>query len=154
VYHYGAHDDGLRRLRAGDFRRVLVEATGGEPAVAAAPVVAVCTSTFWRNAWKYRARAYRHSYWDSGTILANTLAPPAAGGPPARPPPPPPPTAPAARTGGPPRPPPRPGGAGPPAASPGSRSPSGSSRRCSTARSGRPPPIASIRPAARSATPT
>lgn len=74
VYHYGAHDNGLRLLRAGDFRRALVEATGGEPAVAAAPVVAVCTSTFWRNAWKYQARAYRHSFWDTGTILANLLA--------------------------------------------------------------------------------
>ncbi len=74
VYHYGAHDNGLRRLRAGDFRQVLVEATGAEPAVAAAPVVAVCTSTFWRNAWKYRSRAYRHTYWDGGTVLANLLA--------------------------------------------------------------------------------
>ena len=79
VYHYGAHDHALRRLRAGDFRRVLVEATGAEPAVAQAPVVAVCTSTFWRNAWKYQARAYRHSFWDSGTILANLLAVAAAG---------------------------------------------------------------------------
>jgi nitroreductase len=34
----------------------------------------VCTSTFWRNAWKYQARAYRHSFWDTGTILANLLA--------------------------------------------------------------------------------
>jgi len=74
LYHYGAHDHALRLLRAGDFRAVLVEATGGEPATAAAPLVFACTSTFWRNAWKYRARAYRHVYWDSGTILANFLA--------------------------------------------------------------------------------
>jgi nitroreductase len=31
------------------------------------------TSTFWRNSWKYQARAYRHSYWDGGVILANLL---------------------------------------------------------------------------------
>src|SRR2546423_15551267 len=31
-------------------------------------------STFWRNAWKYQARACRHSFWDNGTILANLLA--------------------------------------------------------------------------------
>jgi|DewCreStandDraft_2_1066082.scaffolds.fasta_scaffold00019_177 SagB-type dehydrogenase family enzyme len=74
VYHFGAHDNGLRRLRAGDFRQVLVDATGAEPSVATAPVVVICTSTFWRNAWKYRARAYRHSFWDTGTILANLLA--------------------------------------------------------------------------------
>jgi SagB-type dehydrogenase family enzyme len=84
VYHFGAHDNGLRRLRAGDFRQALVEATGGEPAVAAAPVVAICTSTFWRNAWKYQARAYRHSFWDAGTILANLLAVAAAAELPAR----------------------------------------------------------------------
>jgi len=74
VYHFGVHDFALRRLREGDYRSLLVKATGGEPAVAAAPAVIVCTSTYWRNAWKYQARAYRHSFWDSGTILANLLA--------------------------------------------------------------------------------
>ncbi len=74
VYHYGAHDHALRQLRAGDFRGALVEATGQEPSVAQAPLIVVSTSTFWRNAWKYEARAYRHSYWDSGTVLANLLA--------------------------------------------------------------------------------
>ena len=34
----------------------------------------VYTSVFWRNAWKYQSRAYRHAYWDSGTVLANTLS--------------------------------------------------------------------------------
>ncbi|MBI3454496.1 MAG: nitroreductase family protein [Candidatus Rokubacteria bacterium] len=28
----------------------------------------------WRNTWKYQARAYRHFFWDSGTLLANLLA--------------------------------------------------------------------------------
>lgn len=74
LYHYGAHDHALRRLRAGDLRAVLVHATGAEPAVAAASVVLITTSTFWRNAWKYRARAYRHTFWDTGTVLANLLA--------------------------------------------------------------------------------
>lgn len=74
VYHFGVHDFALRRLRAGEFRPVVVEASGGEPAMAAAPVVVVVTTTFWRNAWKYRARAYRHAFWDAGTILANLLA--------------------------------------------------------------------------------
>lgn len=32
------------------------------------------TAIFWRNAWEYQARAYRHFYWNSGTILANLLA--------------------------------------------------------------------------------
>jgi SagB-type dehydrogenase family enzyme len=74
VYHYGAHDHALRQLRGGDFRQVVVEATGHEPASAQAPAILVMTSVFWRNAWKYAARAYRHTYWDAGTMLPNTLA--------------------------------------------------------------------------------
>jgi SagB-type dehydrogenase family enzyme len=80
VYQFGPHDFALRRLRAGDYRRTLVEATAEEPAIAQAPAVLVCTSTYWRNAWKYQARAYRHAFWDSGTILANLLAVAAADG--------------------------------------------------------------------------
>ena len=74
VYHFGPHDFALRCLRAGDHRAALVAAAANEPAVAAAPVVLVLTSTFWRNAWKYRTRTYRHSFWDAGTLLANLLA--------------------------------------------------------------------------------
>ena len=74
VYHFGAHDFSLRRLRDGDYRGVLLEATGGQAAVAEAPATIVLSSVYWRNAWKYQARAYRHAYWDSGTILANLLA--------------------------------------------------------------------------------
>lgn len=74
VYHFSPQDFSLRRLRAGDYRAVLVDATGGEPALARSPCVIACASTYWRNAWKYQARAYRHCYWDSGTILANLLA--------------------------------------------------------------------------------
>lgn len=74
VYQYGAHDNALRRVRAGDYRGALVSATAGHPHVASAPVSIVYTSVFWRNAWKYQSRAYRHTYWDCGTILANTLS--------------------------------------------------------------------------------
>ena len=74
VYHFGPRDFALHLLRRGDFRQVLVEASGGEASLAEAPAVLVFTSTFWRNAWKYRARAYRHCYWDSGVLLANLLA--------------------------------------------------------------------------------
>jgi SagB-type dehydrogenase family enzyme len=74
VYHYAAHDHTLRKLRSGDFRGALVAATGGEPHLAEAPVAMVMTSTFWRNAFRYRARAYRHTFWDGGTSLTNVLA--------------------------------------------------------------------------------
>ena len=74
VYHFGVAEFGLRQLRAGDFRQTLVEATGGDPSIAHAPVTIICTGTYWRNAWKYRSRTYRHFGWDNGTILANLLA--------------------------------------------------------------------------------
>jgi SagB-type dehydrogenase family enzyme len=74
VYHFGPGDFALRRLRQGDYRGALVQATGGEPSVAVAPVTVICTGTYWRNAWKYRARTYRHCFWDTGTILANLLS--------------------------------------------------------------------------------
>src|SRR5439155_1772723 len=38
------------------------------------PLTIVCAGTYWRNSWKYHARAYRHLGWDNGTILANMLA--------------------------------------------------------------------------------
>ncbi len=74
VYHFAPAEFGLRKLRAGDYRSVLLEATGGEPAIAHAPLIIICTCTYWRNAWKYQARTYRHFGWDNGTLLANLLA--------------------------------------------------------------------------------
>jgi SagB-type dehydrogenase family enzyme len=44
------------------------------PAVRKARAVLVMSALFWRSAWKYRARAYRYCFWDSGTMLANLLA--------------------------------------------------------------------------------
>lgn len=74
LYHYGAHDDALRRLRADDVRAALLAATGDLEPVGSAPLVFVLTSTFWRNSWKYQARAYRHAFWDGGAVAANLLA--------------------------------------------------------------------------------
>lgn len=59
VYHYAAHDHSLRRLRAGDHRAEIHQATGDEPSIARAPAIIAATSTFWRNAWRYQNRAYR-----------------------------------------------------------------------------------------------
>ena len=74
VYHFDSRETSLKRLRKGDYRAVLRDATGQEPSVVNAPAIIVCTDTFWRNSCKYQAREYRHSCWDCGTILANTLA--------------------------------------------------------------------------------
>jgi len=74
VYHFGPHDFALRRLREGDYRAALVEASGQSPDLIHAPVILASASTYWRNAWKYQARAYRHCFWDGGTLHANLLA--------------------------------------------------------------------------------
>ena len=74
VYHFDPREEALTLLRRGDYRQLLVEATGGEPAVTRAPLIIVYADYFWRNAVKYQARAYRHAFWDSGTILSHTLA--------------------------------------------------------------------------------
>lgn len=84
VYHFAPDRFALTPLRTGDHRGVLVEAGGGEPALAHAPAILVLASTFWRNSWKYRERAYRHCFWDGGTLLANCLAAASARGIPAR----------------------------------------------------------------------
>jgi len=74
LYHFSPLEFGLRRLRSGDYRRALAEATAGEPAIEHAELIMICTGTYWRNAWKYQARTYRHFGWDNGTLLANLLA--------------------------------------------------------------------------------
>jgi SagB-type dehydrogenase family enzyme len=83
VYHFNPADVSLRLLRVGDFRGNLAQATALEVAVAHAPTTVICTGTYWRNAWKYQARTYRHFGWDNGTLLANMLAVSAASGLPA-----------------------------------------------------------------------
>lgn len=74
VYHYDPQASALRRLRQGDYRQALLAASAGEPGLARAPAALALTDVFKRNAVKYQAREYRHAFWDSGVILANTLA--------------------------------------------------------------------------------
>ena len=74
VYHFDPDSGEFDVLREGDYRGVLAAASGDRPGVADAPVTFVATSEWWRNAWKYRDRTYRHAFWDSGTLLANLLA--------------------------------------------------------------------------------
>src|SRR5436190_3869915 len=74
VYHFNPADVSLRLLRKVNFRGYLAHATATELAVAHVPATVICTGTYWRNAWKYQARTYRHFGWDNGTVLANLLA--------------------------------------------------------------------------------
>jgi SagB-type dehydrogenase family enzyme len=73
LYHFCPGDFTLRRLRAGDVRAPL-SAAAAEPEVAGRAATVVLTAIYWRNAWKYQARGWRHLYWDSGTMLANLTA--------------------------------------------------------------------------------
>ncbi|HSF04403.1 MAG TPA: SagB/ThcOx family dehydrogenase [Methylomirabilota bacterium] len=73
LYHFCPGDFTLRCLRAGDVRAPL-SAAAAEPDVAGRAATVMLTAIYWRNAWKYQARAWRHLYWDSGTMLANLTA--------------------------------------------------------------------------------
>lgn len=73
VWHYDPLEHALRRLREGDLRAALAEATA-TPAVEHARVALALTGIPWRTAWKYEARGYRHLWWDAGMMLANLLA--------------------------------------------------------------------------------
>lgn len=83
LYHFHPLESALRRLRTGDPRPYLARATGLRERVATSPVSVILTGIPWRTTWKYRARGYRHLYWDSGMILANLLALATSGGHPA-----------------------------------------------------------------------
>ena len=74
VYHFCPGDFTLRRLRVGDHRGALAEAASEPDRIIQAPVSLVLSAIYWRNAWKYQARAYRHFFWNAGTLLANLLA--------------------------------------------------------------------------------
>jgi SagB-type dehydrogenase family enzyme len=73
VYHFGPGDWSLRQLRAGDFRAALARAAADD-AIAGQPASVVLSAIYWRNAWKYRERAYRHLFWDAGSMLSQLLA--------------------------------------------------------------------------------
>ncbi len=72
VYHFNPLDFALVRLREGDYRADLANAS--DESCTRSPFTIVMTSLAWRNAWKYEARSYRHWFWDSGVIAANLLA--------------------------------------------------------------------------------
>ena len=74
VYHFDPKEMNLKQLRRGDYRHVLIGASGNDVNVEHAPVILVYTDIFTRNSIKYQTREYRHGFWDCGVILANTLA--------------------------------------------------------------------------------
>jgi len=73
LYHFCPGDFALRRVHEGDVRAVLA-AGAADDSIAHRAATVLLTAIYWRNTWKYQARAYRHLFWDSGSMLANLLA--------------------------------------------------------------------------------
>lgn len=74
IYHFCPGEFSLTLLRAGNWRANLALAAGANQRIGSSPATIAFTSLAWRNTWKYRARSYRHWFWDSGVMAANLLA--------------------------------------------------------------------------------
>lgn len=72
VDHYRVDEHALERRRDGDAVERL-SAACRDDRVADAEIVVVLTSVFWREAWKYRDRAYRYCLHDAGHAAASVL---------------------------------------------------------------------------------
>lgn len=72
LYHYDVRGHSLERRREGP----AVEAAAsllGRPWAAESPFLVLLSSVFWREAWKYRDRAYRYCLLDLGHAAASIL---------------------------------------------------------------------------------
>ncbi|TRZ80443.1 MAG: SagB/ThcOx family dehydrogenase [Nitrosopumilales archaeon] len=74
VYHFDPKEMKLDVIRRGDYRGKILQSTADESFTKHSPIMLIFTDVFTRNSVKYQSREYRHAFWDSGTILANTLA--------------------------------------------------------------------------------
>ena len=74
VYHFNPGSFSLVSIRKADHRKSLASYSGNNSAILSSPVSIIFASNFWRNAWKYQSRSYRHWFWDCGVIVANLLA--------------------------------------------------------------------------------
>jgi SagB-type dehydrogenase family enzyme len=74
MYHYRADRHELELRRPGTWTEKLLEALE-IPWAAGAPLIIALTSIFWREAWKYRDRAYRYCCHDLGHASMSLLLP-------------------------------------------------------------------------------
>ena len=72
LYHYRADRHALELRNSGACTRELSRALA-MPAVAESPLIVALTSIFWREAWKYRDRAYRYCCHDLGHAMMSLL---------------------------------------------------------------------------------
>ena len=73
IYHFSPKDNVLIKIAEGDYRALLSSGRSEHQEISNSPIVLVYTSIIWRSTWKYRARGYRYSLWDNGTILSNLI---------------------------------------------------------------------------------
>ena len=71
IYHFSPKDNVLIKIAEGDYRALLSSGRSEHQEISNSPIVLVYTSIIWRSTWKYRARGYRYSLWDNGTILSD-----------------------------------------------------------------------------------
>jgi SagB-type dehydrogenase family enzyme len=69
LYHYDVRAHALEQRRAGDAANALAALSGLPPLERGALIV--LGSIFWRESWKYRARAYRYCLHDMGHAAAS-----------------------------------------------------------------------------------
>ncbi len=71
VYHYAVADHALEQLQRGNFALETARAALDQRMAHEANVVFVWSAIFERSKWKYKQRAYRYIYLDTGHIAQN-----------------------------------------------------------------------------------
>jgi SagB-type dehydrogenase family enzyme len=72
LYHYRADEHALERRRRGNWTEQIARALE-LPWAEESPLIVGLTSIFWREAWKYRDRAYRYCCHDLGHAMVSLL---------------------------------------------------------------------------------
>jgi SagB-type dehydrogenase family enzyme len=71
LYHYSIKDHNLETLKIGDLALPMAKAALGQVMVRDAQATFIWTAVLERSKWKYKQRAYRYIYLDSGHIGQN-----------------------------------------------------------------------------------
>lgn len=71
LYHYSVAGHELELLKGGDFRTKIARAALDQDMACTAAAVFIWAAVFERSKWKYKQRAYRYIYLDTGHIAQN-----------------------------------------------------------------------------------
>jgi SagB-type dehydrogenase family enzyme len=75
LYHYSIREFGLRKMRDGP--ETLLQIKRGRPDldfIKSVPALLLCSTHYWRCAWRYRQRGYRCALLDAGHLVQNLVA--------------------------------------------------------------------------------